>query len=157
MKIVEQTDDDALEFLIKRVCYYGIHCSVPFILMRHWEEWVKDHKLSIDQHDLDLCDLFMEVQLFSQKNYFGKMTETYCENSHKQVEEQSSDNLHTKTVSMLRQLQNEFTSTDLSKTCGVTKEYARVLIQRWQRDELIMPKDNKRPRKYFKTKKGEIV
>ena len=157
MQIAGQSNDEALAFLIKRISYYGINCSVPFILMRHWEEWQEKKTLTIDEKDLDLCELFMEVQLFSQKNYFGKMTETYCENSHKQVEEQSSDNLHTKTVSMLRQLQNEFTSTDLSKTCGVTKEYARVLIQRWQRDELIMPKDNKRPRKYFKTKKGEIV
>ena len=157
MKIAEQSDDEALAFLIKRVSYYGINCSVPFILMRHWEEWQEKKTLTIDEKDLELCELFMEVQLFSQKNYFGKMTEKYCENSHKQVEEQSSDNLHTKTVAILRQQPNEFTSTALAKTCSVSKEYARVLIQRWLKDELIIQKDNKKPRKYQKTKKGEIV
>ena len=157
MQIAGQSNDEALAFLIKRISYYGINCSVPFIIMRHWEEWQEKKTLTIDEKDLDLCELFMEVQLFSQKNYFGKMTETYCENSHKQVEEQSSGNLHTKTVAMLRQQPNEFTSTAMAKTCSISKDYARVLIQRWLKDELIIQKDNKKPRKYQKTKKGEIV
>ena len=157
MNIAGQSDDEALAFLIKRISYYGINCSVPFIIMRHWEEWQEKKTLTIDEKDLDLCELFMEVQLFSQKNYFGKMTEKYCENSHKQVEEQSSGNLHTKTVAMLRQQPNEFTSTAMAKTCSISKDYARVLIQRWLKDELIIQKDNKKPRKYQKTKKGEIV
>ena len=157
MKIAGQSNDEALAFLIKRVSYYGINCSVPFILMRHWDEWQEKKTLTFDQHDLDLCELFMEVQLFSQKNYFGKMTEKYCENSHRQVEEQSSDNLHTKTVAYLRQLPNEFTTNMMATKCGVSKDYARVLIQRWQKDELIIQKSNGKPRKYVKTKKGEIV
>jgi hypothetical protein len=157
MNIAGQSNDEALAFLIKRVSYYGINCSVPFILMRHWEEWQEKKTLTIDEKDLELCELFMEVQLFSQKNYFGKMTEKYCENSHRQVEEQSSENLHTKTVAMLRQQPNEITANALAKTCGISKDYARVLIQRWLKDELIIQKDNKRPRKYQKTKKGEIV
>lgn len=70
---------------------------------------------------------------------------------------QSSGNLHTKTVAMLRQQPNEFTSTAMAKTCSISKDYARVLIQRWLKDELIIQKDNKKPRKYQKTKKGEIV
>ena len=157
MNIAGQSNDEALAFLIKRVSYYGINCSVPFILMRHWEEWQEKHALTMDEHDLYLCEIFMEVQLFSQKHYFGKMTEKYCENSHKQVEEQSSDNLHTKTVSYLRQLENEFTQNILSRKCSVSKDYARTLITRWLKDELISQKDNKKPRKYIKTRKGEIV
>ena len=157
MNIAGQSDDEALAFLIKRVSYYGINCSVPFIMMRHWEEWQEKHALTIDEKDLELCELFMEVQLFSQKHYFGKMTEKYCENSHRQVEEQSSENLHTKTVAMLRQLPKEITANALAKTCDISKDYARVLIQRWLKDELIIQIDNKKPRKYQKTKKGEIV
>lgn len=157
MNIAGKSNDEALAFMIKRVSYYGINCSVPFILMRHWDEWQAEHSLTMDEHDFELCDLFMEVQLFSQKNYFGRMTEKYCENSHRQVEEQSSENIHTKTVSMLRQLPNEFTHTEAMKKLGLTKSYACVLIARWRKDELIDIKVDKRPKKYFKTKKGEIV
>ena len=157
MDIVSATDDDALEFLIKRVCYYGIHCSVPFILMRHWEEWVKDHKLSIDQHDLDLCELFMEVQLFSQKVFFGRMTENYVVGSDKLIAEESAENIHTKTVQQLSQLTEEFTITSLQKVLGVSNSYGRVLVSRWQKDGLVGVDVNVKPRKYFKTEKGKTV
>ena len=157
MKIVEQTDDDALEFLIKRVCYYGIHCSVPFILMRHWEEWVKDHKLSIDQHDLDLCDLFMEVQLFSQKVFFGRMTEKYCEGSEQRIAEESAENLHTKTVKQLAQLPEEFTTSVITKELGITSNYAGVLINRWTKDGLVVVKSSNKPKKYSKTDIGKTI
>ena len=157
MKIVEQTDDDALEFLIKRVCYYGIHCSVPFILMRHWEEWVKDHTLSIDQHDLDLCDLFMEVQLFSQKVFFGRMTEKYCEGSEQRIAEESAENLHTKTVKQLAQLPEEFTTAIVTKELGINQNYAYVIIGRWVKDGLVVLKSDSKPKKYSKTDIGKTI
>ena len=157
MKIVEQTDDDALEFLVKRVCYYGIHCSVPFILMRHWEEWVKDHTLTIDQHDLDLCDLFMEVQLFAQKVFFGRMTEKYCEGSEQRIAEESAENLHTKTVKQLAQLPEEFTTTVVTKTLGINQNYAYVIIGRWVKDGLVALKSNSKPKKYQKTETGKTI
>ena len=157
MMIAGESHDEALAFLIKRISYYGINCSVPFILMRHWEEWQKSKTLKLDQHDFDLCELFMEVQLFSQKLYFGKMTETYCEQSHKQVEEESSDHMNSKTVIMLRQLPKTFTSTVLVKTCGVIKSYAYTLTSRWVTDGLITKSEGTKPVKYTKTKKGELV
>ena len=157
MKICEETDDDALEFMVKRVCYYGINCSVPYIIMRHWEEWVKDHTLSIDQHDLDLCELFMEVQLFSQKLYFGRMTEKYCEGSDQRIAEESAENMHTKTVSQLAKLPDEFTATACVKTLGVTKNYAWVLTHRWIKEGLVDLKEDSKPKKYFKTDKGKTV
>ena len=157
MDIVSATDDDALEFLIKRVCYYGIHCSVPFIIMRHWEEWVKDHKLSIDQHDLDLCELFMEVQLFSQKVFFGRMTEKYVVGSDQLIAEESAENIHTKTVQQLAQLPEEFTIASLQKTLGISNSYGRVLVSRWQKDGLINVDEKGKPRKYKKTEKGKTI
>ena len=43
--------------------------------MRHWQVFNEKHELPIDQKDKDLVLLIMEVQLFSQKIYFGKFTE----------------------------------------------------------------------------------
>ena len=157
MQIAGESDDEALAFLIKRISYYGINCSVPFILMRHWEEWQKSKTLKLDQKDFDLCELFMEVQLFSQKLYFGKMTETYCEQSHERVEEELSGNLNTKTVAMLRQMPPTFTLSDLRKTTGVLQNYAYSLICRWTKDGLIQTGDRKKHKTYCKTKKGELV
>jgi hypothetical protein len=125
--------------------------------MRHWEEWVKDHTLSIDQHDLDLCDLFMEVQLFSQKVFFGRMTEKYCEGSEQRIAEESAENLHTKTVKQLAQLPEEFTTAIVTKELGINQNYAYVIIGRWVKDGLVVLKSDSKPKKYQKTETGKTI
>ena len=39
MEIAEFNGDKADRTLLKRIPYYGIGISLPFILMRHWDEW----------------------------------------------------------------------------------------------------------------------
>jgi len=41
MAIAEVNNDHADALLLNRIAYYGIGVAVPYILMRHWEEWEK--------------------------------------------------------------------------------------------------------------------
>ena len=64
--------DKADEMMVKRVAYYGINVSVPFIMMRHWDEWQQQGALTIDDTDFALCRLVMDAQYMCQKRFFGK-------------------------------------------------------------------------------------
>ena len=158
MTIAEQTDDECLAFLIKRVSYYGINVAIPFIIMRHWETYKENGELPIDQHDKDLVTLIMEIQLLSQKIYFGKFTEHYFEERTADVSEKAPSNIDTKTVQLLAKLPYEFTRKDLISKLQITQGYARVLIHRWTADDLIASTEKgRKAQKFTKTEKGNNV
>ena len=48
MEIAEFNGDKADRTLLKRIPYYGIGISLPFILMRHWDEWQESRSLTMD-------------------------------------------------------------------------------------------------------------
>ena len=62
MEIAEFNGDKADRSLLKRIPYYGIGISLPFILMRHWEEWQEHKTLTMDERDRRLCRLAMAIQ-----------------------------------------------------------------------------------------------
>ena len=62
MKLAEISDDRADEMLIKRVPYYGISVAIPFILMRHWDEWQQSRSITFDEKDFELSTLVMNIQ-----------------------------------------------------------------------------------------------
>ena len=51
MEIAEFNGDKADRTLLKRIPYYGIGISLPYIVMRHWEEWQESHTLTMDEMD----------------------------------------------------------------------------------------------------------
>jgi len=150
MTIAAQTEDEGLAFLIKRVSYYGINCSVPFIIMRHWDEFTKKGKLTIDEHDKELCGIFMEIQLYCQKIYFGRYTEQYFDDRKDDISEKASATMNTKTINLLDMLPDEFTVKEMTVACGIDRKYAYVLVNRWVREGLAMSEKCGRTVKYFK-------
>ena len=87
MSICEQEDDEVLSLLIRRVPYYGINVSAPFILMRHWKEWTEKRDFQIDEKDKQLSTLAMDIQLYCQRYYFGRLAENYFTDLHQDTEE----------------------------------------------------------------------
>ena len=61
MEIAEFNGDKADRTLLKRIPYYGIGISLPFILMRHWDEWQEHRTLTMDDRDKRLCRLAMDI------------------------------------------------------------------------------------------------
>ena len=86
MDVAEFNYDKTDKMLIKRVPYYGIGVSLPFILMRHWEEWQEKKTLTIDDMDKRLCCLAMDIQYNCQEFFFGYMADNYFANQNKKYE-----------------------------------------------------------------------
>ena len=77
MEEAEEDQSKTDELLLKRVPYYGIAVSVPFIMMRHWDEWQQHHTLTLDDTDLYLCLLAINIQFACQRHFFGKYWDYY--------------------------------------------------------------------------------
>ena len=77
MEIAKINGDKADRMLLKRIPYYGIGITLPFILMRHWDEWEQHRTLSMDDVDKRFCRTVMEIQYRSQQFFFGEMAFHY--------------------------------------------------------------------------------
>ena len=84
MEIAEFNGDKADRTLLKRIPYYGIGISLPYIVMRHWEEWQESHTLTMDEMDKRLCRLAMEIQYKCQQFFFGEMAFNYFADQNKE-------------------------------------------------------------------------
>ena len=82
-RLAHRGSDSLCALLIRRVPYYGINISAPYIVMRHWDEWNEKKTFKIDKKDIALCQLVMDIQHYSQKMYFGKFAEMYFDEKRK--------------------------------------------------------------------------
>lgn len=137
MKLAELEGSKALSLLLRRVGYYGINVATPYILMRHFKEWEETRTFKIDKTDIDFSTMIMEIQLYSQKVFFGRFAEMYFDNKLEDESNRSKTSIGNKTSSWLNQMPNEFTSEDVIKLTGKTKESAYVLIWRWTKSGSI--------------------
>lgn len=69
--------DKAAWLLTKRVPYYGINVSAPFIDMRHWQEREQTGSYTIDDTDRGLCDLVLDIQYRTQLHWFYDLHRKY--------------------------------------------------------------------------------
>ena len=84
LEIAEFNGDKADRTLLKRIPYYGIGVSLPFILMRHWDEWQEHKTLTMDDTDKRLCRLAMDIQYKCQQFFFGEMAFNYFADQNKE-------------------------------------------------------------------------
>ena len=108
--------DQADWLLIKRVPYYGINVSVPYIDMRHWEEREQTGTYVIDDTDRRLCSLVLDIQYRTQIYWFYELHRKYYDN---QLREAAQQRRRTnKFIECFRQLPEEFTTEGFAKTFG---------------------------------------
>ena len=136
MEEAKENDSEADEVMVKRVAYYGINVSVPFIVMRHWDEWQHDGTLSIDDTDLSLCWLAMNIQYACQIHFFARYWDHYFDCLNK-----SFTPVEKRHTTLMRQryalLPETFQTDDIMMICGVEKRNAEKMIERWLREHYI--------------------
>ena len=145
-RMADAKDDEskADELMCKRVAYYGINVSVPFILMRHWDEWKQHRTLTIDDTDLYFCQLACKIQLRCQRHFFGRLWETYFIMDKIPV---GKANMHAKRYSQkmkqrYRRLDNDFSTADVIERCEVSKRNAEKMVERWKNEGYIRKIEN---------------
>ena len=150
MNLSELDGDKPEALLIRRVPYYGINISAPYIVMRHWEEWNENKNFKIDKKDIALCQLVMDIQHYSQKMYFGKYAEMYFD---EKLKDEESGIVHRKrkTDSYFTLLKEKFSLDDLEKAANISKKTAYNIVSRWMGERRLTTVARKKGY-YIKTK-----
>ena len=134
MEIAEFNGDKADRTLLKRIPYYGIGISLPFILMRHWEEWQESRSLTMDDRDKRLCRLAMEIQYKCQQFYFGEMAYNYFADQNKELVQRRRT---TRYDECFRKLPEEFKTQQFMEVFGCSQQAASRAIIRFQEDGMV--------------------
>ena len=134
MEIAEFNGDKADRTLLKRIPYYGIGISLPFILMRHWDEWQEHRTLTMDERDKRLCRLAMDIQYRCQQFFFGEMAFNYFADQNKEFVVRKRS---TRYDECFRKLPDEFRTQQFMDVFGVSQSAAQRAIARLQQDQLI--------------------
>ena len=134
MEIAEFNGDKADRTLLKRIPYYGIGISLPFILMRHWDEWQEKRSLTMDDRDRRLCRLAMEIQYKCQQFFFGEMAFNYFADQNKEFVQRRRT---TRYSECFRKLPDEFNSQQFIDCFNCSKTAASRAIIRFQDEKVV--------------------
>ena len=134
LEIAEFNADKADRTLLKRIPYYGIGISLPFILMRHWDEWQESRTLTMDDRDRRLCRLAMEIQYKCQQFFFGEMAFNYFADQNKEFVQRRRS---TRYDECFRKLPDEFKTQQFMEVFGCSSTAASRAIIRFQEDGAV--------------------
>ena len=134
LEIAEFNGDKADRTLLKRIPYYGIGVSLPFILMRHWDEWQESKTLTMDDTDKRLCRLAMEIQYKCQQFFFGEMAFNYFADQNKEFVVRRRT---TRYDDCYRKLPDEFKTQQFMDCFGCSNATAARSISRFKEDGII--------------------
>ena len=115
--IAEFNDKDQADWLlIKRVPYYGLNVSIPYIDMRHWEEREQNGTYTIDDTDRRLCNLVLDIQYRTQLHWFYSLHRKYYDD---QIYNYAVQKRRTnKFLECFRRLPEEFTIDKFTEVFG---------------------------------------
>ena len=134
LEIAEFNGDKADRTLLKRVPYYGISIAIPFIVMRHWNEWQEKHMLTMDEKDRRLCRLAMEIQYRCQHFFFGEMAHNYFEDQGKVFVSRKRTSRYQECYS---KLPDDFTKKVFMREFNCSESAAVKAIQRFQKEGVV--------------------
>ena len=134
LEIAEFNGDKADRTLLKRIPYYGIGVSLPFILMRHWDEWQESKTLTMDDTDKRLCRLAMEIQYKCQQFFFGEMAFNYFADQNKEFVVRRRT---TRFDDCYRKLPDEFRTQQMMDSFQCSQPTASRNITRFLQDGII--------------------
>ena len=135
--IADFNDKDKADWLlIKRVPYYGINVSAPYIDMRHWDEREKTGTYVIDDTDRALCDLVLDIQYRTQHFWYYELHRLYYDNQLKDAAKQCRRT--NKFQECFRVLPDEFTTEKFAQVFGyANNRAAQKTLQRLEADKAI--------------------
>ena len=134
--IAEYNDDQADWLLIKRVPYYGLNVSIPYIDMRHWEERERTGTYTPDDVDRSLVDLVLDIQYRTQHYWYYELHRLYYDNQLRDAAQQRRRT--NKFQECFRLLPEEFSTEKFAQTFGYANNRAgQKTLQRLEEDKAI--------------------
>jgi len=135
--IAEFNDRDKADWLlVKRVPYYGLNISAPYIDMRHWEERENTGTYTPDDVDCSLVDLVLDIQYRTQHYWYYDLHRMYYDNQLRDAAQQRRRT--SKFVECFRQLPEEFTTEKFAQVFGYANNRAgQKTLERLVEDKAI--------------------
>lgn len=134
--IAEFNNDQADWLLIKRVPYYGLNVSAPYIDMRHWEEREQTGTYTPDDVDRSLVDLVLDIQYRTQHYWYYELHRLYYDNQQRDAAQQKRRT--NKFIECFRLLPEEFTTDKFAQVFGYANNRAgQKTLQRLEGDKAI--------------------
>lgn len=135
--IAEFNDRDKADWLqIKRIPYWGINVSAPYIDLKHEQERLQTGTYAIDDQDLALCDLVLDIQYRTQHYWYYELHRQYYENQLRDVAQQRRRT--TRFQECYRQLPEDFTTEKFAQVFGYANNRAgQKPLQRLEADKVI--------------------
>lgn len=135
--IAKFNDEDQADWLlIKRVPYYGINVSAPYVDMRHWQEREETGTYQIDDIDKRLCSLVLDIQYRTQHFWYYDLHRMYYDNQLRDAMQQKRRT--NKFVECFSKLPEEFTIDQFTQTFGYANNRAgQKTLQRLEEDKAI--------------------
>ena len=147
MAIAEANGDRAMELLMKRVPYYGICVSAPYVIMRHWKEWNDTASFTIDDTDRELCRLVLEIQFQCQMFHFGDYASHYFD----EMKVEPKVKHGAAFVASFMSLPAEFGIADVAEKFRITEASARSVAARLLKEKKIIKLNKTTYRKFLST------
>ena len=130
MEDAKEDNSKSDELMCKRVGYYGMNVSIPFVVMRHWDEWQEHHTITIDKTDRWFCRLIMQIQFACQRYYFGRFWDVYFEHEHDQFSVVKKNVRHTlKMKQRFAMLPEVFSHQDVVEILKVTEDNGLKIVE----------------------------
>ncbi len=135
--IAEFNDRDKADWLlIKRVPYYGLSISAPYIDIRHWEERESTGTYTPDDVDRSLVDLVLDIQYRTQHFWYYELHRAYYDNQLRDAAKQCRRT--NKFIECFRLLPEEFSTEKFAQTFGyANNRAAQKTLQRLEADKAI--------------------
>ena len=111
-------EDQADLMLIKRVGYYGMNVTAPFVDMRHWEEREATGSYETDAVDERFCRLVMDIQYRCQHHFFGAFAYNYYDNQARDAAANAT-NHNTRYAQCFRTLPENFSKSQFVEHFGL--------------------------------------
>ena len=119
MAIAQYNNEDQADLmLIRRVAYYGVNITAPFIDMRHAKEFDETGTYQVDDIDCQFARLIMNIQYRCQHHYFGALAHNYYANLNRDAMAAQS-NHKTRFVECYSKLPGEFTTEEFAQVFGL--------------------------------------
>lgn len=104
-------NDLVRDYFRKRVPLYMVRYTIPRLVMRQYESFIKTGKLSVKKDDLDFAKLIGDYIIWMQMYYFG----TELQNAKKELEKKETHRMQDSMMKFFESLKDKVSSNDYDK------------------------------------------
>ena len=143
----EAADDLVLDYLRKRAVFYATWFTVPRIVAREYDKFVKTGKLEITDDDLKFSTLMYDAVIWFQDYFFGQMLQDSWDNAEREYVPRRKNS---KNADAYRDLPATFTAKDIIALMGIETDAANKQCQRWLKHGFVERVKQGKYKKIFK-------